>query len=157
MRRFAREVSADYYTHTHGIVSPLTLTITYIHREGQQQPYIAKLVQDHRYGNQWVGAGVEIGNSMPKAGIKPKSLAFRAMYYIICLVQGYSRFFGGKSPLCGFSELSKTYYSKYVIDYGRSDRRLNQGHRDFDRNSRSQIDKYTCCVQNDCTQMHRLL
>ena len=44
-----------------------------------------------------------------------------------------------------------------IIDYGWSNRRVNRGHPDFDKNNRSRIDKYTCRVQNDGTPMPQLL
>ena len=44
-----------------------------------------------------------------------------------------------------------------VVSYGRSVRRASQKHCDFDRNSRSRIDKYVYCVQNDGTLMPHLL
>ena len=43
------------------------------------------------------------------------------------------------------------------IDYGRSGHRGIRGHRDFQWNTRSRSDKYTCRVQNDHTPMSHLL
>ena len=58
---------------------------------------------------------------------------------------------------CICEELFQIYIYMGVIDYGWSDRRVNQGDRDFDRNSGSRIYKYMCRVQNDRTPMPYLL
>ena len=82
---FASEVSADYYTRPPGIVSLVMLTITYIqamalhiHTQGRFNNHTVHSLYRIMVMTTSVIGVMKMENTVPRAGIKTTSMAFRA-------------------------------------------------------------------------------